>query len=114
MELLLQLQAHQLLEAVVEVELKVHQAVFLVVLEEEVMVVTVLLSGTSGTANTGGGAGGNGASGSGTTSGGSGVVILRMADADYSGTTTGSPTVTTSVGGTDTVLVFTGSGSYTG
>jgi hypothetical protein len=72
------------------------------------------VSGTSGTANTGGGAGGNGASGSGTTSGGSGVVILRMADADYSGTTTGSPTVTTSVGGTDTVLVFTGSGSYTG
>jgi len=37
-----------------------------------------------------------------------------MADADYSGTTTGSPTVTTGVGGTDTVLVFTGSGSYTG
>jgi hypothetical protein len=32
---------------------------------------------------------------------------------DYSGTTTGSPTVTTGVGGTDTVLVFTGTGTYT-
>jgi hypothetical protein len=36
-----------------------------------------------------------------------------MADTNYSGTTTGSPTVTTGVGGTDTVLIFTGSGSYT-
>jgi hypothetical protein len=45
--------------------------------------------------------------------GGSGVVILRMPDASYSGTTTGSPTVTTGVDGTDTVLVFTASGSYT-
>jgi hypothetical protein len=35
-----------------------------------------------------------------------------MADENYSGTTTGSPTVTTGVGGTDTVLVFTGSGTY--
>ena len=31
--------------------------------------------------------------------------------ASYSGTTTGSPTVTTS--GTDTIIKFTGSGSYT-
>jgi hypothetical protein len=46
------------------------------------------------------------------TKGGSGVVILRMATSDYSGTTTGSPTVTTS--GSDTILTFTGSGSYTG
>jgi hypothetical protein len=37
-----------------------------------------------------------------------------MADSDYSGTTTGSPTVTTGVGGSDTVLVFNGDGSYTG
>jgi hypothetical protein len=37
-----------------------------------------------------------------------------MPDADYSGTTTGSPTVTTGVGGTDTVLTFTGPGTYTG
>jgi hypothetical protein len=39
--------------------------------------------------------------------GGSGVVILRMADTNYSGTTTGSPTVNTNVGGTgETVLIF--------
>ncbi len=43
-------------------------------------------------------------------SGGSGVVILRLATAVYSGTTTGSPTVTTD--GTDTILTFTGSGTY--
>jgi hypothetical protein len=35
-----------------------------------------------------------------------------MPTANYSGTTTGSPTVTTD--GTDTVLVFNASGSYTG
>jgi hypothetical protein len=34
-----------------------------------------------------------------------------MPTASYSGTTTGSPTVTTS--GTDTIVKFTGSGSYT-
>jgi hypothetical protein len=38
-------------------------------------------------------------------------VILRMPTANYSGTTTGSPTVTTD--GTDTILTFTASGSYT-
>jgi hypothetical protein len=65
--------------------------------------------GTNGTANTGGG-GGGGHSGSGG-NGGSGVVILRMPTADYTGTTTGSPTVTTD--GSDTILTFTGSGSYT-
>jgi hypothetical protein len=43
--------------------------------------------------------------------GGSGVVILRLATADYTGTTTGSPGVGTD--GSDTVLTFTGSGSYT-
>jgi hypothetical protein len=48
---------------------------------------------------------------SGGSSGGSGVVILRMATANYSGTTTGSPTVTTS--GSDTILTFNASGSYT-
>jgi hypothetical protein len=66
-------------------------------------------SATSGTANTGGGGGGgrdqNGASG------GKGVVILSMATASYSGTTTGSPTVTTS--GSNTILKFNGTGSYT-
>jgi hypothetical protein len=57
---------------------------------------------TAGAANTGGGGGGDdGTSGA----GGSGVVILRMATANYSTTTTGSPTVTTD--GTDTILTFT-------
>ena len=71
-------------------------------------------SGTiqDGTANTGGGGGGahspnNATSGA----GGSGVVILRMPTAKYTGTTTGSPTVSTS--GSDTILTFTASGSYT-
>ena len=68
-----------------------------------------------GTANygAGGGAnshavGGTGASGN----GGIGVVILRMLTADYSGTTSGSPTVSTD--GSDTILIFTGDGTYTG
>ena len=60
----------------------------------------------SGTANTGGGGGaGN------TKNGGSGVVIIRVLTNDYSSTTTGSPTVTTS--GSYTVIKFTGSGTYT-
>ena len=41
----------------------------------------------------------------------SGVVIIRVKTSDYSSTTTGSPTVTTT--GSDTVIKFTGSGSYT-
>ena len=63
----------------------------------------------TGTANTGGGGGGsdNRASGS----GGSGLVILRIAATEYSGTTSGSPTVTDD--GTFKVVKFTGSGSYT-
>jgi hypothetical protein len=70
--------------------------------------------GSAGTANTGGG---GGAGNSGSTAyvggaGGSGVVILRMPTANYSGTTTGSPTVTTD--GSDTVIVFNSSGSITG
>jgi hypothetical protein len=37
-----------------------------------------------------------------------------MADGDYSGTTTGSPTVSADVGGSgETVLIFNGAGSYT-
>jgi len=66
---------------------------------------------TSGAANTGGGGGGTYLTGAGTASGGSGVVILRIATVNYTGTTTGSPTVTTS--GSDTILKFTGSGTYT-
>jgi hypothetical protein len=67
--------------------------------------------GTSGTANTGGGGGGKYSS-TPSNAGGSGVIILRLATAKYSGTTTGSPTVSTS--GSDTILVFNGSGSITG
>ena len=66
--------------------------------------------GQNGSANYGGGGGGNqnnNASGA----GGSGVVILRMPTANYSGTTTGSPNVTTV--NNDTVLTFNSSGSYT-
>jgi hypothetical protein len=66
-------------------------------------------TGVSGTANTGGGGGGGGSPPSG--SGGKGVVILSMPTAKYSSTTTGSPTVTTS--GSNTILQFNGSGSYT-
>ena len=71
--------------------------------------------GGAGTANTGGGAGGtatNGGANRGGT-GGKGVVIISVPDADYSGTTTGSPTVATGVSG-KTVMTFTGDGSYTG
>jgi len=68
--------------------------------------------GAAGTANTGGGGGGserqpssNGGAG------GKGVVILSLPIANYSNTTTGSPTVTES--GSNKILVFNGSGSYT-
>jgi len=76
--------------------------------------VSTVSSGTNGTVNTGGGGGGGGdgvpsANGA---NGGSGVVILRMPTANYSGTTTGSPTVTTD--GSDKVIVFNSSGTITG
>ncbi len=72
---------------------------------------------TAGTANTGSGGGGayeNGslANGATTGQGGKGVVILRLPTSNYSGTTTGSPTVTTD--GSDKVIVFNDSGSITG
>jgi hypothetical protein len=68
---------------------------------------------TAGTVNTGGGGGGaNGNGGHNGGAGGKGVVILSIPDANYSGTTTGSPTVATGVSG-KTILTFTGSGSYT-
>jgi hypothetical protein len=67
---------------------------------------------TTATANRGGG-GGGGTNGSGTASGGSsGIVIISVPTASYSGTTTGSPTVTTSGG--NTIMQFTASGTYTG
>jgi len=67
-------------------------------------------NGTAGTANTGGGGGGSGNGGTGG-NGGSGIVVLLVPTASYSGTTTGSPTVTTS--GPNTIIKFTASGSYT-
>jgi len=71
-------------------------------------------TGTAGTANTGGGGGGgayNGSTHVGGSAGGKGVVILSLPTANYSATSTGSPTVTTS--GSNTILQFNGSGSYT-
>jgi len=65
---------------------------------------------TAGTANTGGGGGGV-VVGFSSGAGGSGVVIISVPTANYTGTTTGSPTVTTS--GSNTILKFTSSGSYT-
>jgi len=44
--------------------------------------------------------------------GGDGCIILRMLTTDYTGTTTGSPTVSTD--GSYKVINFTASGSYTG
>ena len=69
--------------------------------------------GGDATANTGSGGGGSERSG-GTFrggNGGSGVVILSMPLANFSGTTTGSPTESTS--GSNKILTFTGTGSYT-
>ena len=68
----------------------------------------------NGTANLGGGGGGGDGSGSGYYggNGGKGVVILSVPTANYSATSTGSPTITTS--GSNTILQFNGSGTYTG
>jgi hypothetical protein len=52
--------------------------------------------------------GGNSAPGG---AGGSGVVIISIPTSNYSGVTTGSPTVSTN--GSNTILTFTSSGSYT-
>ena len=68
-------------------------------------------TGNAGSANTGGGAGGAGPGGVAGANGGSGVVIVSVPTANYTGTTTGSPTVTTSGG--NTIMTFTSSGSYT-
>jgi hypothetical protein len=66
---------------------------------------------TSATINTGSGGGGGGSQGDNSGAGGKGVVILSMPLANFSGTTTGSPTE--SDNGTTKRLVFNGSGSYT-
>jgi hypothetical protein len=61
-----------------------------------------------GGVNTGGGGAGTRSATS--SDGGSGIIILRLKTSEYSGTTTGSPTVTTD--GDETVLTYTGSGTY--
>jgi len=66
-------------------------------------------SPTPGTANTGGGGGGGNNNRAGT--GGSGVVILSVPTFNYTGVTTGSPVITTS--GSNTIIKFNASGSYT-
>jgi hypothetical protein len=79
---------------------------------------------TAGVSNTGGGGGGSSDYGYtvGSTNynthglrnsavGGSGVVILKIPTSKYSGTTTGNPSVSTV--GSDTILQFNGSGTYT-
>ena len=71
-------------------------------------------TGSAATANTGGGGGGGGPGGTPSGgNGGSGVVILSVPTANYSGTTTGSPTISTS--GSNTIIKWTtvGSGTYT-
>lgn len=68
-------------------------------------------NGTAGTANTGGGGGGTGGTSGSGGNGGSGVVIFSVPTANYTGTVTGTPTVTTS--GANTIIKFTASGSYT-
>jgi hypothetical protein len=64
---------------------------------------------TAGTVNTGGGGGSQVATAG--ANGGSGVIYLSMPTLNYTGTFTGSPTVTTT--GSNTVLKYTGSGTYT-
>jgi len=71
-------------------------------------------AGAAGSANTGGGGGGGSGSGGSNTTGGAGgygVIILSVPTSNYSGLVTGSPTVTTS--GSNTIIKFTVSGSYT-
>ena len=64
-------------------------------------------NGGNGTVNTGGGGGAaRGAGGN----GGSGIVVISMPTANYTGTITGLPTVTTV--GSNTVLQYTQSGTY--
>jgi hypothetical protein len=64
-------------------------------------------NGTDGLGGGGGGSHRTARSGD----GGNGVLIIRVPTSDYTGTYTGSPTVTTV--GTDTVLKFLANGSYT-
>jgi hypothetical protein len=65
---------------------------------------------SNGSPNTGGGGGGF-VNGIGLGNGGSGVIILSIPTASYSGTNTGGPTIT--ISGANTILKFTNSGTYT-
>lgn len=67
------------------------------------------LSAASGIPNTGGGGGGSFSTKSG--DGGSGVVILSVPTINYTGNVTGSPVITTN--GSNTLITFLSSGSYT-
>jgi type II secretory pathway component GspD/PulD (secretin) len=69
------------------------------------------ISVQAGTANTGGGGGGAVTSGVASGAGGSGIVIISVLTSQYTGTVTGSPTVTTN--GNQTVIKWTSSGTYT-
>ena len=78
--------------------------------------VSVSISAENSPSNTGGGGGGAAYDDVSSAhlnagNGGSGVCILRMSTASYSGTTTGSPDVYTE--GSDTILVFKTNGTYT-
>lgn len=66
---------------------------------------------SAGGVNTGGGGGGGTFPGGSGAAGGSGVCILSVPTVNYSGTTTGTPTITTY--GSTTVMKFTISGTYT-
>jgi len=68
--------------------------------------------GDPGTANTGGGGGGASTDNRTGGAGGSGVAILRIPTSKYSGTYTGA-SVTVSTVGADTILIYSGSGTYT-
>jgi len=69
------------------------------------------VAAVDGSANSGGGGGGRGSGGTGSSLGGSGVILISVPTAVYSGITTGSPTVV--VNGLNTVMIFKSSGSYT-
>lgn len=69
------------------------------------------IGGSNGGTNLGGGGGGGGPFDALGASGGSGVVILSVPTASYTGVTTGSPVVSSS--GSNTILKFTSSGTYT-
>jgi hypothetical protein len=70
-------------------------------------------AGTAGSPNTGGGGGGASSTASNFNggNGGSGVVLISIPSSSYTGTTTGSPVVVTN--GSNTVMIFKTSGSYT-